>query len=219
MAAIRVAVWDGPIRIFHWLLVGLVGFSWWTAETNRMDWHQYSGLAVCFLLLFRLLWGFIGSSTARFSSFVRGPGAIFRHLGGEGGAGVGHNPLGALSVLALLLTLVVQVGTGLFAVDVDGLESGPLSHYVSFQQGRQAAAIHNAAFTALQMLVVLHVAAIAYYLLAKRDNLVRPMLTGSKMIEGGSTADAMRPAPGWRLLVAVVLSALVVWYVGKGFPL
>lgn len=219
MAGIQLAVWDRPIRIFHWLLVALAGFSWWTAETNRMDWHQYSGLAICFLLLFRLLWGFIGSSTARFCNFVRGPAAIFRHLGGAGETGVGHNPLGALSVVALLLTLAVQVTTGLFAVDVDGLESGPLSHYVSFQQGRQAAAIHDASFTVLQVLVALHIAAIAYYLLVKRDNLVRPMLTGSKKVEGGLTADAMQPAPWWRLAVAVVLSALFVWYVSKGFPL
>ncbi len=218
MSAKVVAVWDRPIRSFHWLLVVLIGFSWWTAETSRMDWHQYSGLAICFLLVFRILWGFVGSNTARFSHFVRGPAAILRHLGGHDSGRVGHNPLGALSVVALLLTLVIQVATGLFAVDVDGLESGPLSHYVSFQQGRQAAAIHDASFTVLQGLIVLHLAAIAFYLLVKRDNLVRPMVTGSRTVSGSSVAG-MEPAPAWRFLLCVSVAALFVWYVAKGFPL
>src|SRR5688572_21899245 len=96
-----IPVWDVPTRLFHWLLVLLIAFSWWSADSRRMDWHRYSGYAVLGLLAFRILWGFAGSSTARFAGFVRSPAATLRYLRGEK-AGVGHNPLAAWSVLAML---------------------------------------------------------------------------------------------------------------------
>ncbi|MES1262768.1 MAG: cytochrome b/b6 domain-containing protein, partial [Peristeroidobacter soli] len=136
-------VWDLPTRLTHWLFVIGLGVSWWTAETGRLEWHRWSGYALLALVSFRLYWGFVGSSTARFRNFVRGPRAIAAYLRDGNGTSIGHNPLGALSVLALLGLLLAQIVLGLFAVDVDGIESGPLSLYVSFETGRACAEWHE----------------------------------------------------------------------------
>src|ERR1700726_3554826 len=133
----RVRVWDGFTRLVHWLLVVLMGVSWWTAGHHHMDYHRYSGYALLGVLSFRLYWGVFGSTTARFAHFVKGPRSIWRYLRSKARhVTPGHNPLGALSVLALLGLLLAQVTLGLFSVDVDGIESGPLSHWVSFETGR-----------------------------------------------------------------------------------
>src|SRR6188768_713072 len=116
----RIRVWDVPTRLTHWLFVLLVVFSWWTAETSRMEWHRWSGYTLLGLVIFRIYWGFAGGSTARFSEFVRGPRAIAGYLKGGWTEVPGHNPLGALNVIALLGLLAAQVVLGLFAVDVDG---------------------------------------------------------------------------------------------------
>ncbi|TVV75847.1 Ni/Fe-hydrogenase 1 b-type cytochrome subunit [Sphingomonas solaris] len=212
------AVWDVPVRIVHWAIVGLIAFSWYSAENHMMDWHRYSGFAILGLLIFRILWGFIGSSTARFSAFVRGPAEIRRYAGTlrkrAPGAGVGHNPVGALSVLALLLVIMVQVGTGLFAVDVDGIESGPLSERVSFDQGRLLAEVHEISFTVLQVLVVLHVFAILFYLLYKRDNLVGPMIVGGR--KTGDVARGMTRAPRRNFVIAATVAAVTGWFISQG---
>src|SRR4029078_4535731 len=130
--ATKKRVWDLPTRLFHWTLVVLVGLSWWSAENDQQDLHLYLGYGVLSLLLFRIGWGLAGSSTARFSSFVRGPGAVVRYVRNRFHWPLaGHAPLGALSVLALLALLFVIVGTGLFAADEDGLFSGPLAYLVS----------------------------------------------------------------------------------------
>src|SRR5690242_6646079 len=135
-ARVRVRVWDGPTRIAHWFMALLFGLSWWTAETGHLEWHRWSGYGLLGLLVFRILWGFFGSSTARFAQFLRGPREIVAYVRGRWSLAPGHNPLGALSVLTLLLLLLAQVTLGLFAVDIDGIESGPLSSHVSFGTGR-----------------------------------------------------------------------------------
>src|SRR5262249_5537036 len=122
----RILIWDWPTRLVHWLLVALVFFSWGAAEYQHMDLHRYSGYTILGLLVFRLYWGIAGSETARFANFVKGPRAVADYLRSKTKS-IGHNPLGALSVVALLTLLVAQVALGLFSVDVDGLESGPLS--------------------------------------------------------------------------------------------
>lgn len=218
-AATGVRVWDLPTRLFHWALVVLIAISWWSAENGAMDWHLRSGLAVLALIVFRLLWGLFGGSTARFAAFVRGPGAVIAYVRGEGGpTRPGHNPLGGYSVLALLAVLAVQVATGLFATDVDGLDSGPLSFLVSFDQGRAAAEVHEVAFNLLMALAAIHVAAIAFYLFVRRRNLVRPMVTGRDAALGGSEGT-LREAPLWRLLVAVAVAAAFAWWASQGFGL
>jgi cytochrome b len=203
--------------MFHWLVAGLVAFAWWSAEYDRMGWHIWAGLGVSGLLAFRVLWGFFGSQTARFSSFLKGPRAVLAYLRGDAGReALGHNPLGGWSVAALLATLCVQVVSGLFAVDVDGIESGPLSYLVDFDQGRWSAAVHEASFNTLLALIALHVAAILFYLVMKRQNLVGAMITGFRTDPGGSET-VMIVAPRWRLFIAVILSALLVYGLERGF--
>lgn len=219
-AAGAIKVWDGPTRLFHWLLVVLLGFSWWSAETGRMDWHRLSGIVLLGLLLFRLVWGFIGGSTARFASFIRSPRRVMAYLRADPAAPrtSGHNPLGAYSVLAMLLLLALQIATGLFAVDIDGLESGQLSYLVTFGHGRVAAEMHELVFTLLQIAAALHVAAILFYLLVRRRNLISPMVTGIEPAPDASQC-ALVYAPLSRLVLAAGVAAALAWWAAKGFAL
>lgn len=216
---VSVKLWDGPVRLVHWLLVGLILFSWWASE-DHLNWHRWSGYAILGLVLFRIWWGFAGGGAARFASFVKGPGAILAYLKtvGRRDAAVtpGHNPLGALSVLAILAVLLVQVGTGLFTVDIDAFEAGPLSDRVSFETGRAIAEVHELSFRVLQALVALHLAAIAYYLTWKRTNLVRPMITGRRRLPSD---PGLAGAPWWRLVLGAVLAGAIAWFVSKGLRL
>ena len=133
----KVRVWDLPIRLFHWLLVVLLAFSWWSAEQREMAWHLWSGSILLGLLIFRILWGFIGGSTALFSDFVTSPHNAVAYLRKPSStAPIGHNPLGGYSVIAMLTLLTAQISSGLLAVDIDGIESGPLSFLVTFESGR-----------------------------------------------------------------------------------
>jgi cytochrome b len=213
---VRVKLWDGPTRVVHWLLVVLLPVSWLTAGEN-MQVHRWSGYAVLGLVVFRLYWGVFGSQTARFASFIRGRRATLayaRALGARTPADVpGHNPVGAWSVVAILLLLVVQVTLGLFAVDIDGLESGPLSHLVDFDTGRQCAGWHELTFRGLQALVVIHVAAVIFYLVYKRQNLVGPMITGQR---GFARDPGLRFAPWWSLAVGVVIAFGLMWFISRG---
>jgi cytochrome b len=214
-----VKVWDLPIRLFHWLIVALIAFSWWSGETGRMDWHYRSGLAALVLLIFRLLWGVIGSSTARFSHFVKPPAGVVGYLRRPAGSPhlAGHNPIGGYSVIAMLLALTVQIGTGLFAVDVDGLESGPLSPLVTFRQGRTAADLHETSFAVLQGLIVLHLLAIVYYRLRGR-RLILPMVTGRDPQLGADAGEA-RGGGLVRAALALGLALGLAWWVSLGAPL
>jgi cytochrome b len=199
-----VRVWDLPVRLFHWALVLLVPALWATHEWEMMDTHILLGEIMLGLLLWRLLWGMLGSSTARFSAFVRGPGAVLRYLTGKGGRSFGHNPLGGWSVVAMLLLLLTQVGLGLFAIDEDALDGGPLSHLVSYETARTLAHRHETVFWILVGLIALHVLAILYYLLVKRDDLVTPMVTGRR-----EAVDAEAPlveAPLWRFLLSLAVA-------------
>jgi cytochrome b len=199
-------------------MVVFIGVSWWTAETSRMDWHQYSGYSLLALVSFRIYWGFFGSATARFSQFVRGPRTIMSYLKGRWAAIPGHNPLGAFSVVALLGLLLTQIVLGLFAVDVDGIESGPLSTYVSFDAGRVAADWHEDLFTVLQWLIVLHVAAVLYYLLFRKENLIAAMLHG-KRAYSGDQPDPVASASKLRLVLGIVLACVLTWMVTRAFQL
>lgn len=208
-------VWDLPTRAFHWLLVILMAVSWFSAEERRMDIHLISGLTVLGLVVFRLLWGLFGSSTARFASFVRGPGAVLAYLRGHGAEKrAGHNPLGALSVVALLGLLAVQVGSGLFASDTDGLDYGPLNFLVSYDMADILTDIHETSFDLLLALVALHVAAVLFYLFVRRRNLLRPMVTGR---DPGVIAGEMVPAGPLRFVLAAILAAGFAWAAGQGF--
>lgn len=215
-SAARIKIWDAPTRLFHWSVVGLLGFSWWSAETHRMDWHQLSGLTLAGLVIFRLIWGVVGSSTARFAGFVKGPRAVWAYLRSGGHDAIGHNPLGALSVVALLAVLAAQIGSGLLAVDIDGIESGPLSYLVDFDQGRLASDIHDVMFTILQLLVVLHILAVLFYLVIRRRNLIAPMVIGSQAAEKAGT-EPLVAAPVWKLAVAAIIAGMSAYALSRGF--
>jgi cytochrome b len=211
----RVRVWDVPTRLVHWLLVTGVALSWWTGETGRLEWHRWSGYGLLGLVTFRLYWGFFGSSTARFSRFVRGPRTVLSYLRGAWPSAPGHNPLGALSVVALLAFLAAQIVLGLFAVDVDGIESGPLSLYVSFEAGRRAAHWHESLFDLLLWLIGLHIAALLYYGLVKKQNLAGAMLHGER--EFPVAHPPVEHATALRLVVGVIFAALLTWAVSRAF--
>ena len=213
----RIRIWDLPTRLFHWLLVPLLFGSWWSAENHLLEWHYRFGFAIVLLLVFRLVWGLIGSSTARFSSFVRGPSAIRAYLRGGTAKRVGHNPIGALSVLAMLALLVVHVGLGLVSTDEDGLDPAPLAHLVSYDVSEAAQDLHETSFNLLLVLIGLHVAAILFYALFRRQNLVGPMVSGRGEAPAG--VEAMRPAPLWRLLLAVAAAFAVTGWIWSGAPL
>lgn len=217
----QVRLWDLPTRAVHWAIVALIAASWFTAETGRMNLHRYSGYTVLALLVFRIFWGFAGGSTARFAQFVKGPRTTLAYartvLRREPSDVAGHNPMGAWSVLALLGALAAQVTFGLFAVDVDGLESGPLSLYVDFDTGRAFAELHEASFNLLLALIALHLAAIAWYRFFKRENLVAAMLTGRRALPGGG--EGLRAAPAWRAIAGIALAVAVAWFVSKGLKL
>jgi cytochrome b len=209
----RVRVWDGFTRLAHWLLVVLMGASWWTARHHHMDYHRYSGYALLGVLVFRVYWGVFGSTTARFAHFVKGPRSICLYLRSKAlHVAPGHNPLGALSVLALLSLLLAQVTLGLFSVDVDGIESGPLSHWVSFDAGRECSLLHQLGFVVLKAFIAVHIAAVLFYWIVKRDNLIRPMITGSKGWRHGALPH-VEFASAWRALFGIALAVVLVWYV------
>jgi cytochrome b len=210
-----ILVWDLPVRLVHWLMALLIPFSWWSAENGEMALHRLSGYVLLGLLLFRLIWGFAGSETARFVRFVKGPGAVRRHLRGDReSVAIGHNPLGGWSVVAMFAVLALQIGLGLFAVDEDGLESGPLSYLVSFDTARAIAELHHNNFWLLAGLVFLHVGAILWYLLVRRKNLVAAMITGRTRPEDGGDGPAV--ASPMRALVAMLVAAAAAWFVARG---
>ena len=210
-------VWDLPTRLFHWALAVLIGLSWWTAETGRNSLHLWLGYGVLFLLFFRILWGFLGSSTSRFSAFVRGPRAVAEYVRNRfRWPTAGHAPLGALSVLALLALLLVQVGTGLFASDEDGFFSGPLSYLVSIGASESMTGLHEELFDWLLVLIGLHVAAILLYRLALGRNLVGPMITGKADLPRGM--EPMRPATPLVAIVCTLIALAVTAWIILGAP-
>jgi cytochrome b len=208
-------LWDLPVRVFHWGLAAAFALAWWSAEYGEMDWHRRAGYAIAGLVLFRLGWGLLGSSTARFGSFVRGPGTVIRYVRGDmmsrtaSGEHTGHNPLGGWSVVLMLLLLTLQVGLGLFAVDIDGLESGPFSYLIEFDTSRQAAELHELVFNVLLAVVALHLLAVLFHQVWKRENLVGPMITGGR---GGAGPNQPVRAVLLGLAVAAVLWVAIGWY-------
>jgi cytochrome b len=196
----------------------LIPTSWWTADSGNLEWHRYSGYLLLALLLFRIYWGFAGSSSARFAQFVKGPRDIGRYLRSGVASSIGHNPLGALSVVALLLLLLIQLSLGLFAVDVDGLESGPLSHYISFEAGRACAKWHETVFDVLVWVIALHIAAVLFYVVFKKQNLISAMLHGHRKY-AQPPQNPIRFASAIRAILGLVLAIAATWIIASGLEL
>jgi cytochrome b len=198
-------VWDLPVRLFHWLLVVAVAGCWITLQPGiaAFEWHVRFGYATLVLILFRIGWGFVGSRPARFSSFVRGPVAVWRYvksLRDSGVAYVGHNPLGALMVLLLLALLLAIAITGLFAND-EIMYTGALYGYVSDEVSDRLSHLHHELTDLLWIAIGVHLLAVLAYLFFKRENLVGPMITGHRAGAGEPTSVA-------RLWLAALLAAL-----------
>lgn len=184
----KIKVWDVPTRLFHWLLVLLMGFMWYSATQggDMLVWHLRGGLLMLALVVFRLCWGIWGSDTAKFSRFVRPFSEIRLYTQGQMSEDelVGHNPLGALMVIALLAALVFQTATGLFAADENTFtNSGFLNHLVSEHAGTLARKIHVNFFNILAVLAAVHIAAVLLYRFVKKQDLITPMINGFKTID------------------------------------
>ena len=210
----RIRVWDLPTRIFHWLLVVLVVASYVTGQMggSMIEWHGRAGVAITGLLAFRIVWGIVGSTYARFVDFIPTPARLGVYLRGEW-TRPGHNPLGALSVFALLGILLFQALSGLFSND-DIAFSGPLRQLVSADTTNWLSGLHRQNYWIIIAFVALHVSAVAFYGLVKKDNLVKPMITGVK-----EDADpAHEPARGGGLVAFIVALAIMagVLYVATG---
>ena len=189
----RTRIWDLPTRLFHWLLTALVVFSFTTGKLGGdwLTWHFRSGYAIAALLLFRFLWGFAGSRYARFASFLPSPSRIRSRLRSRAGAvpaSAGHSAIGTLSVYALLIVLALQISTGVFSNDGSFTE-GPWVKFVSSALSDRLSTVHYYNHWLIAGLVALHVAAIAFYLLARKEDLLTPMLTGDKLGIDAPAAD------------------------------
>ncbi|WP_338617960.1 cytochrome b/b6 domain-containing protein [Pigmentiphaga sp. CHJ604] len=206
----KIRVWDLPTRLFHWLLVICVAGAFATIKAGGLwtEYHLLFGYAVLGLILFRIVWGFVGSSHARFACFVRGPRAIAAYLGGTMPRTPGHNPLGALSVVAMILLLGYQAVTGLFAND-DIFTEGPLAGLVGKDWSDRLTGLHKLDELPILILVGLHLLAIIWYRVAKKQKLTRAMVTGDAPAEEFTAgADSARDTAGTRLL-ALVIAAVV----------
>ena len=185
----KVKLWDPALRLFHWALVLCVVTVWGLGKFGPaiMTLHFYFGYAICALLAFRLIWGFIGSPVARFRHFLFGPGPTIAYLAGlfrrAPSYWPGHNPVGALAAYALLGLLVAQVATGLVSDPDDFINVGPLAKYVSSDIASLAVRYHYLLGNLLLIMVGLHVAAILFYRLWKREDLITPMITGWKWVK------------------------------------
>ncbi len=205
-------VWDLPTRLFHWILVGLFAFLWYSGggSSAEMDWHMLAGYALLALLLFRILWGFWGSRHSRFRDFLTAPAAAVRYglafARGRAPAYRGHNPLGGWMVVVMLVLLLAQAISGLFATDDISID-GPLNHLASSSLAGALTDFHGFNINLLLVLAGLHVAAVAAHRL-RGERLVGAMITGRKAGDGDAA-----PAPAWRALVLAVIAAALVWLV------
>ena len=198
-AASPIRVWDLPVRLFHWLLVLLIIVMFVTGKLggNWLEWHKRAGFFVLGLIIFRIIWGFAGSHHSRFVNFLRGPKAVIAYLKSathkNSAQHVGHNPLGALSIVTMLGVLLLQAVMGLFAND-DLMLEGPFAQLVSKAVSDQMTTLHKLNSTVILVLTAVHLAAVAVAFFYKKENLVTPMITGNKML----SANAATPSrPAW----------------------
>jgi cytochrome b len=203
-----IRVWDLPLRLFHWLLLLAVAGALVTIQLGWMDWHGRFGLAVLGLVTFRLVWGLVGSTHARFWNFVTGPRRLLAYLKGQYQP-LGHNPLGALSVLAILGLLLFQATSGLFATD-DIAYSGPLRRAVDSSTSALLTSWHMRMEWVIYGLIALHIAAVLFHVLVRKETLIRPMVTGRKP---ASTPQAEPTrGGGWlAFLFALAVTIAVLW--------
>jgi cytochrome b len=225
----KVKVWDAPVRLFHWALVLLIALSYVTGEIGGFDFtmpgtgkmvpnldvHMWSGLAILALLLFRVIWGFIGSDTAKFSDFVK-PVKVFSYLGGMFKKSTtfiaGHNPAGGLVVIVLLVLLLMQATTGLFAKEDDFFgNAGPLNSLVSEETAQVLTKRHHQVWSYIELLILLHIAANIFYWLVLKQDLIIAMFTGKKTMPDGAAVPQIRFASTAKAAIVLIIAAALVW--------
>ncbi|EUJ10628.1 cytochrome b [Methylophilaceae bacterium 11] len=211
----KIQVWDLPIRLFHWLLVLTITLSYISIEIGGawIDWHARLGGFALGLIVFRILWGFAGNKQARFSQFMPTPARLLQYFKGEW-QGIGHSPLGGLAVLALLGLILLIVLTGLFAND-DVTLTGPLFPLVQQSVSDWMTGVHAIAFNGLLAVIALHLLAIAFYWVVKKNNLIHPMLTGKKEIAILSESALIHEekAKPINFIISIAIALLVVWLI------
>lgn len=216
---VPVRIWDLPVRAFHWLLAGLFGFLVFSGKVggNWMEYHVYAGYSVLALVVFRVLWGFAGSTHARFSNFLTGPSRVLayarRLLSAAPSPSAGHNPIGGWMVIVVLACLLLQGGTGLFSNDDIAFE-GPLYPFISKSLSDRLTSLHRFNADLLIVLVATHIAAVLFHALVKKENLVRAMFTGVKRLPAGlEGTQGLRVTSNWLALVLVAASFGAVYLV------
>ncbi len=207
----KIKVWDLPTRLFHWLLVALVAAAVISVKIGgsaAMEWHGRFGHLIFGLIVFRLVWGVVGSTYARFWNFAPTPSRLLAYLRGKW-QGLGHNPLGALSVFALLGLIGFQATSGLFAND-DIAFRGPLYHAVASDTSNWLSGLHRQSEPFIFALVALHIGAILFYKLVKKENLVTPMITGKKEVDAPDAEPAR--GGGWlAVIITLTITVLMMW--------
>ncbi|MAD44840.1 MAG: hypothetical protein CMI02_12120 [Oceanospirillaceae bacterium] len=217
----KTLVWDLFVRLFHWALVFFIGFAWWTGEQGGewMQWHMRCGYAVLGLVIFRLMWGFIGSFYARFTHFIYSPKNTLSYIRAllkrQEPVYASHNPVGGWAVVLLLLLCAVQAGTGLFAND-DIFTEGPLAHLVGYDLSIEITKWHKLLFNGLLAVIVVHVAGVVYHQRFRKEPLLQGMISGKKPTSGAvdvmpqtATKSPLRVFVSG--LIVILLAILLVW--------
>ena len=222
----RIKVWDSAVRLFHWALVIAFLLSSYSAFQDKVMTgyevlHLNSGLAILVLLTSRIIWGFVGSTTAKFTSFVRGPSSVWAHMkeirGKKTYDYVGHNPLGGYFVLFFVFALMTQAIMGLYSND-DILFEGPLASTIDSDLSFQVTAYHKLLGLGLMLLAFLHIASVLVYFFIKRIDLIRPMVTGNKVVsdnygELGKENSLTWRSPLWALIILFASGYFWYWYI------
>ena len=216
----KVKLWDFPVRLFHWALVVAIVTAWWTNRQVMIDIHAIAGYSVLALVIFRIIWGFVGSSNARFADFLTGPRHVIGYLGKlpKGSTSeltyTGHNPAGGWMVLVMILLVGVQAVSGLFASEDTFLFfDGPLVAYVSSDFASTMNWIHHTNINLIYAAVGLHVFAALFYLVVKRENLIRAIVIGTRRVPvelAGRFANIRFASPVLGIVILIVC-ALLVW--------
>lgn len=212
----RYRLWDPAVRLFHWTLVLLILLQWGTAEWHWLDmeWHKWFGYATLALIVFRIAWGFVGSQSARFGEFLRGPKTVLAYaltLDRREPEGLpGHNPIGGWSVIALLACVLVQAVTGLFSGEEDEAFYGPLAGWLSSTQLDFVTDVHEENKNILLVLIAVHLLGVVWHLVVKRENLIGAMISGTQRF---ARDPGLRFAGPVRALVVLAIACAAVWAV------
>lgn len=219
----NVRVWDLPTRLFHWTFVTLIISAWASTEfaskinDPTLKWHRWNGYAILVLIVFRLIWGVFGSSTARFTNFMRWPWTAVSYgldlLRGKDRHFLGHNPLGSWMILLLLTAVAVQGVLGLYTLEHNEITAGPLNRTISEEASKIVGWLHLRGFNVIMALVIIHVLANSLYQIVKNDPLITAMVTGSKPArpyEDGPEA-AIHDSVGLRAMLCLAAAITIVF--------